>query len=255
MIIKKCQEQNRKFLVVLIRGEKSNEDFLNFPHQIIDFGIAGKTLSALREYQIKEVVFAGGITKPSMSNIKVDTKGAVLISKILGNKLFGDDNLLSTIINFFNKEGFKVVGADEIINDLLVKKGILGEVKPDEEFYKDIKIGQNALKVISDLDIGQAAVVQQKLIIGVEAIEGTDALIKRCKDLQFPDGRKAILVKMKKQNQSTKIDMPALGVDTIENLNHSGFAGIAVQSGACLIINHKEVIRLANSYELFVVGF
>jgi DUF1009 family protein len=201
MIIKKCQEQNRKFFVVLIRGEKSNDDFLDFPHQIIDFGIVNKTLAALKNNQIKEVVFAGGITKPSMANIKVDAKGAILISKILGNKLFGDDNLLSTIINFFNKEGFKVVGADEIIDDLLVKKGILGEIKPDEEFYKDIEIGKNALVVMSDLDIGQAIVVQQKQITGVEAIEGTDALIKRCKNLQFPDGRKAVLVKMKKQNR------------------------------------------------------
>lgn len=254
MIIKKCQEQKRKFLVLLINGENSNADFMGFPHQIIDFGTVNKTLSVLKDHQIKELVFAGGITKPSMANIKVDSKGAVLISKILGNKLFGDDNLLSTIINFFNKEGFKVVGAEEIVDDLLAGAGVLGDIKPEKGFYEDITIGKNALDIMSDLDIGQAVAVQQKQIIGVEAIEGTDALIARCKNLQFPEGRKAVLIKMKKQNQSTKIDMPALGAATIENLYSAGFAGIAVQADSCLIINQKEVLRLANLYGLFVVG-
>jgi hypothetical protein len=255
MIIKKCQEQNRQFIVILINGEVSNADFLQYNHHIIGFGEISKILEILKNNQIKELVFAGGVNKPSMSGIKVDKKGAILVSKILGNKFFGDDNLLSTIISFFEKEGFKVIGVDKIINDLLAKKGVLGKVKPDAAMLKDIEIGKNALQVMSDLDIGQSIAVQQKQVVGVEAIEGTDELIKRCANLQFKQGSKAVLVKMKKQNQNTKIDLPALGVKTIQNLADSGFSGVAVQADFCLIINQKEVIDLADELGLFVIGF
>ncbi len=254
MIIKKCQEQGREFLIVLIKGEPSNVDFIGFEHHIIGFGEISKILNILKTNQIKELVFAGGVTKPSMSGMKVDGKGAILLSKILGNKLFGDDNLLSTIINFFEKESFKIIGADQIVDDLLAAKGVLGSVKPTDQMQKDIEIGQNALAAMSALDIGQAIVVQQKQIVGVEAIEGTDALIKRCQDLQFKQGSKAVLVKMKKHNQNTKIDLPALGIETIQNLSKSGFAGVAVQAKFCLIINQKEVIKLADELGLFVIG-
>jgi len=254
MIIAKCQEQNRDFLVILIKDESSNIDFLQYEHQIICFGEISKIINILRDNQIKELVFAGGVTKPSMAGMKVDKKGAVLLSKILGNKFFGDNNLLSTIINFFEKEGFSVIGADKIVDDLLAKKGVLGSIKPNAKMLEDIEIGQNALQVMSDLDIGQAIAVQQKQIVGVEAIEGTDNLIKRCQNLQFKQGDKAILVKMKKRNQNTKIDLPALGVGTIKNLANSGFAGVAVQENYCLIINCKEVIKLADELGLFIIG-
>jgi DUF1009 family protein len=254
MIIKKCQEQQREFLVILIKEEASNADFLCFNHQIIGFGEISKIISILKNNNIGELVFAGGVTKPSMAGIKVDAKGAVLLSKILGNKFFGDDNLLSTIINFFEKEGFKVVGADKIIEDLLAQKGIMGSVKPDADMQKDIEMGREALRIMSDLDIGQAIAVQQKQIIAVEGVEGTDNLILRSKDLQFEKGGRAVLVKMKKSNQNTKIDLPALGKQTIENLAKSGFAGVAVEANSCLIINQKEVIKLADDLGLFVVG-
>ncbi|MCE3255551.1 MAG: hypothetical protein K0R25_1045 [Rickettsiaceae bacterium] len=254
MIIKKCQEQQRNFLVILIAGESSNADFLQFDHHIIGFGEISKILNILKTNNVKELVFAGGVTKPSMAGMKVDAKGAILLSKILGNKFFGDDNLLSTIISFFEKEGFAIIGADKIIDDLVAKKGVLGNAKPDSEMLKDVAIGQNALQVMSSLDIGQAIAVQQKQIIGVEAIEGTDALIKRCADLGFKQGSKPVLVKMKKKNQNTKIDLPALGVDTIKNLAQCGFAGIAVQENYCLIINQKEVIKLADELGIFVIG-
>ncbi len=254
MIIKKCEEQGREFFVILIENEKSNVDFLKYPHTTIGFGEISKILGILKDNKISELVFAGGVTKPSMAAVKVDGKGAILLSRIVGNKFFGDNNLLSTIIHFFEKEGFKVVGADQIIDDLVAKKGVLGSVKPTSEMQKDIDIGREALNVMSELDIGQAIVVQQKQIVGVEAIEGTDNLIKRCHNLQFEQGSKMVLVKMKKQNQNTKIDLPALGVQTIENLGKSNFAGVAVQANYCLIINQKEVIKKADELGLFVIG-
>ena len=254
MIIAKCQEQGRDFMVILIKDEPSNIDFLQYNHSIIGFGEISKIINILKINQIKELVFAGGVRKPSMTGMAVDKKGAILISKILGNKFFGDNNLLSTIVHFFEKEGFNVIGADKIIDDLLAQNGVLGTIKPDATMLKDIEIGKNALQVMSELDIGQSIVVQQKQIVGVEAIEGTDNLIKRCQDLQFKQVNKAVLIKMKKCNQNTKIDLPTLGVKTIKNLSDSSFAGVAVQANFCLIINQKEVISLADELGLFIIG-
>ncbi len=254
IIIKKLQEQQRAFLVILIKGEKSNQDFLDFDHKIIGFGEISRIINILKTEQIQELVFAGGVTKPSMSGMKVDIKGAVLLSKILGNKFFGDDNLLSTIIGFFEKEGFKIVAVNQVVDDLLAKSGVMGKVKPNLSAQSDIEIGKNALQIMSELDMGQAIVVQQKQIIAMEAVEGTDQLIKRSSNLQFSQGQKAVLVKMKKQNQNTKIDLPALGVQTIQNLADSGFCGVAVEANSCLIINQTAVISLADNLGLFIIG-
>ena len=254
MIIEKCQKNGNPFFLILLEGENSNSDFISYPHHVVHIGHTGKILKILRDNKATEIVFAGGINKPSMSNMKVDAKGTVLLSKILGAKLFGDDNVLSTVMNFFEKEGFKFLGADEIIDDLVAKAGVLGELKPEKDFWQDITIGKNAIKIISELDIGQSLVVQQKQIIGVEAIEGTDALIERSGNLQFKIGRKPVLIKMKKIGQNIKADLPSLGVQTIHNLHKANFAGIAVEAGSSLIINQKEVIRLANEYGLFLVG-
>jgi DUF1009 family protein len=254
MIIEKCKKTNRDFFLILLEGEKTNVDFFSYPHHIVHIGHTGKILKILRDNKASEIVFAGGINKPSMANMKVDGKGAILLSKILGAKLFGDDNVLSTVMNFFEKEGFKFIGVEEIIDDLVARAGIIGVIKPEKDFWQDIEIGKRAIKTISELDIGQAVAIQQKQIIGVEAIEGTDALIERCGKVQFPNGRKPVLVKMKKAGQNTKVDLPSLGVQTIENLHKAGFAGIAVEAGSALIINQKEVIRVANEYGVFLVG-
>ncbi|MDA0901845.1 MAG: UDP-2,3-diacylglucosamine diphosphatase LpxI [Proteobacteria bacterium] len=254
MIIKKCQEQQRKFIVLLIKGEPSNEDFLQYDHHILHIGYVGKALQILKENQIQDIVLAGGITKPSMSNIKVDAKGAVLLSKITGAKLFGDDNVLKAVTNFFKKEGFNIIGADQIIDNLLTQKGVLGKVNPKKEFNEDIELGKNVIKAISKFDIGQSIVVQQNHVLGIEGVEGTDALINRCGALQLNNGRRAILVKMKKEGQSTKVDLPSLGEKTIENLHQNGFAGVALEAKSSLIINKEKVIELADKYGLFILG-
>ncbi len=85
----------------------------------MQIGNVSQALSILKDNKVSEIVFAGGVKKPSFTNIKVDKEGAILLSKIIGNKIFGDDNILTTITNFFAKKGFKIIGADQIIKILL----------------------------------------------------------------------------------------------------------------------------------------
>jgi DUF1009 family protein len=252
LIIKECQKEKRDFVIILVEGNSNHDDYKGYNSHIVGIGHVSKALAILKENKAKEIVFAGGINKPSFSNIKVDKKGAILLSKLVANKIFGDNNTLTTITNFFTKEGFKIVGADNIIKDIVAKKGVLTSIKPSKMDLDNIKIGQNALELMSDLDVGQAIAVQQKQIIAIEAAEVTDELIKRCNNLQFKTGEKPVLIKIKKKNQSTKVDLPTIGEKTILNLAKANFSGIALKSGSTLILDQSKVISAANKNKIFI---
>lgn len=254
LIIEKCQSQNIPFHLILIKNHANPKDYKSLKYDILEYTQIGQVLDILKNNKVAEIVFVGGVKRPSFSEIKTDKKGAVLLSKIVAGKIFGDDNILTIITKFFAKEGFKVVGAHEIISDLVVQKGNLTKFKPNKLDLENIKIGVNALKTMADLDIGQALAVQQKQIIGVEAVEGTDELIKRCAKIAFTKGDKPILVKIKKQNQNKKVDLPTIGVKTISNLAKSGFKGIAFEAGSTLILEREKLVELADKLEIFVIA-
>ena len=117
----------------------------------------------------------------------------------------------------------------------------------------DIKRGFEVAKGIGGLDIGQSVIVQQGMVIGVEAIEGTDALIKRCKDLQRK-GKKGVLVKVKKPAQEERIDLPTVGIETVKNAFASGLRGIAIEAGATLVVDTPNVIKELDKNKMFMIG-
>ena len=254
MIINKCLKDKRKFILVLIKGQLYDKDYSKYNPHIIHIGHIGEALRIFKENEITQIVLAGGISKPSMANIKVDSKGAILLSKITKAKLFGDNNVLTSVTKFFEKEGFEIIGVDQIIDNLLTKKGVLGKIKPSKENLQDIELGKNLIKAISEFDVGQSVVTQQKQILSIEDVGGTDALINRCGNLQLKIGSKPVLVKIKKSGQNTKVDLPSLGVETIHNLHKSNFAGVALEAKSSLIINKEEVLKLANQYDIFLIG-
>lgn len=251
-----CKNNNINIFIILIK------DFANkniFPQNItsieLNIGQIRKVLKFLKQHNLKEIVFAGGIKKPSLFSLKTDFTGWLLLQKILKNKLFGDDNLLKTIINFFEKKGIII---NNVNNYLEKNKFIFGFNShtsfKDNEFYSDIELGKNILKELSKYDIGQSIIIQQKTIIAIEGIEGTEKLICRSNDIKFREGRGAILIKLKKDNQTDRIDLPAIGPDTIEQMKKNGLVGIALDYKNCIIIDKFKVIELANKYNIFIYG-
>jgi DUF1009 family protein len=132
-------------------------------------------------------------------------------------------------------------------------EGALGRVEPDAEAAADIAHGLRIARALGALDIGQAVVVQQGLVLGVEAIEGTDALIARCAGLRR-DGPGGVLVKAAKPGQERRIDLPAIGARTVAAAAAAGLRGIAAEAGAALLLDRDEVVRRADAAGLFVVG-
>jgi UDP-2,3-diacylglucosamine hydrolase len=160
---------------------------------------------------------------------------------------------LTAVIREFEGEGFRVIGADHLLGSALATAGPLGRHLPDAQAEDDIALGFRVVRALGMLDIGQAAVVQQGLVLGVEAIEGTDALIARCAALRR-EGPGGVLVKAPKPGQERRADLPTIGRRTVEGAAAAGLRGIAVEAGASFVIDRAVVAAAADRAGLFVVG-
>ena len=165
----------------------------------------------------------------------------------------GDDGLLSAIVDELEKEGFRVLGADQLLDAEPVREGPLGKISPDPQSEADIAHGMHVARAIGALDIGQAVVVQQGLVLGVEAIEGTDELLLRCGALRR-EGPGGVLVKVEKPGQERRADRPTIGPRTAALAAEAGLSGIAIEAETTIVLDRDEVIRIADRAGLFVVG-
>ena len=210
-----------------------------------------KAVDVLRANNIKTIVFAGKVARPSLSDIKLDTLGLKLLWNMVGA---GDDALLSKLISFVEGLGFNVISAQDIVKNLLCKKGVLGLAKPTKQDLVDIKVGMGVLRALGDQDVGQGVVVENGYVLGIEAAEGTDGLIKRCGALKKEKAGVGVLVKLKKTMQGDKVDLPAVGEDTIKNLHKAGFKGVAIEAGGAILLDKNKIATLANKLKIFLIG-
>ncbi|HSQ97370.1 MAG TPA: UDP-2,3-diacylglucosamine diphosphatase LpxI [Rickettsiales bacterium] len=255
LIIEECEKKGIKPYVVLIKDFAKEEDYKHLNNITINFGDVGKALSFLNKNKVKNVVFAGAVKKPDLKTIWPDLKGFALLIKLLKCKIFGDNTLLQSVIHFLEKENFEVLPVDAILDDVKISQGQAGKFGlPNNDYQIDIDLGVKVLRQISDLDIGQSVVIQNGIVIGVECIEGTQELIHRCGQIKYNTGRKPILVKIKKINQTKKADLPSIGEETIKQVKSAGFAGIAVDFENNLIINKSGTIKEADKSGLFLFG-
>lgn len=252
-VIEACQKAEKPFFVLAFEGQAEREMLPpNIPIAWAKLGEAGKILRYLHEEGVTEVLMAGRVHRPSLTELKPDWKAAKFFARA-GLRILGDNSLLSAIAKEFESEGFKVIGVQDIMPDMLAWPGIWGRVEPSAAALRDIELGMKVARTLGALDVGQAVVVQQGLVLGVEAVEGTDALIKRTSALQRK-GEGGVLVKVRKPQQDVRVDLPTIGVSTIENCASSGLAGIAIEAGGALALDAKAVIEAANRLGLFIVG-
>lgn len=255
MLIEECIRQNQDFAVMAIEGN-AEKDLLshhkNISHKWIRIGQAGSGFKFFKDEQVEDVVMIGTIKRPSIFDIVPDLRTTAFFAKV-GAKALGDDGLLRAVVDEIEKDGMKVKGIHEVMPSLLIKEGVLTKKTPSKEHMVDIKRGVEAAFELGRLDIGQAVVVQHGLVLGVEGIEGTDELIKRCKDYRRKGGG-GVLVKLRKPQQDMRIDLPTIGPKSVERAHESGLEGIVVHAGNGLIVDEKETIALADKYKMFIVG-
>lgn len=253
MLIEHCLISGREFFVLGIEGNAEDAWLTgDVPHLRMRIGQAGTGFKKLHDEKVEEVVMIGTIKRPTLAELIPDFRTAAFFAKV-GMKSLGDDGILRALVKEIEAEGMLVKGIHEVMPELLVKKGVLGKIKPDKQAREDIKRGIEVALTLGRLDVGQSVVVQQGLVLGAEGIEGTDELIRRCGDYRRK-GSGGVLVKLRKPQQDMRIDLPTIGVQTVQHAQESGLRGIAVHAENGLIVDEKDVIALADKLGLFVIG-
>lgn len=253
-LIATLRDRGHSFFVIGLDGQVQAETLEGTPHLRVRLGAVGTALDALRREGVRRLIFAGSVRRPSLAELRPDWTATRLIAR-MGPKIFmaGDDALLSAVVKALEGEGFTVERADALLDGLLAEAGYLGQHRADAGAEADITRGVAILRALGPLDVGQAVVVQQGLCLGIEAVEGTDALLARVGPLRR-EGGGGVLVKLRKPNQEERIDLPTIGVATVEAAAKAGLAGIAVDAGGAWIVDRAAVIETADRLGVFLKG-
>jgi DUF1009 family protein len=219
----------------------------------IRLGEGGRGIALLHEAGVRELVLAGRVRRPALAELRPDARTAKVLAKAGLSFLGGDNAVIKTVVKELEDEGFRVVAPETLIAALIAPEGVLGRHAPDETARDDIARGLSVVRALGALDVGQAAVVQQGIVLGVEAVEGTDALIERAARLKR-NGPGGVLVKAAKPGQERRVDLPAIGAETVVRAAAAGLRGVAVEAGGALVIGRAAVVRAADDAGLFVVG-
>ncbi|MDR2667006.1 MAG: UDP-2,3-diacylglucosamine diphosphatase LpxI [Holosporales bacterium] len=247
-IIEKLSELKREFVVLSISG------FGPSCYPQFKIGEVGRILDFIRSFNASDVLFCGAVKRPSLLSLKLDAVGLKWL-KLLGVRAFlGDDALLKGIKKLLLKEKINIVGPHSILNTLLTPKGLLTTMSPSEGDLNDIARGIFVLNALARADVGQAVIVQEGVVLGIEAAEGTKCLIERCLALKLSSQRGGVLVKISKTNQEQLVDLPTIGPNTIAEVEFSKLSGIALESGKSQIVDYDETITLANKNGVFIIG-
>ena len=251
-LIKACQKKDIEPFVVGIKGQTDPALLEGHRSMMGSFSKAGQILKTLKAHNVTDIVMIGSMKRPSFSTLCPDLYTASLITRI-GFKALGDDGLLQAIRKIFESEGITIHGVQEFVDELLAVKGAMGCVQPSDKNLLDIERGVNVAHQLGALDVGQSVVVQDGFVLGVEAVEGTDALLDRCSELK-KSNKGGVLVKLCKPQQDKRLDMPTIGLSTIQKVYESGFQGIAVQAGSTLVVDLEEMVDFADKHKMFICG-
>lgn len=251
-LIHACDKRNIMPFVVGFEGQTDHRIVEGRNHMWTRLGAAGQILNTLKAHHIRDLVLVGSIRRPSLAELKPDFKAAEFFARI-GLKAMGDNDFLSVLRKVLEEEGFRIHGIHDFAEDLLAPAGNIGRIKPKKADWPDIWRGIEASQDLGHLDIGQSVIVQEGMVLGVEAAEGTDELIRRCRHLQRK-GRKAVLVKTCKPQQDRRLDLPTIGPQTVHMAAENNLGGIIIHAGHTLLLDPQKVADLADRHKIFVTG-
>ncbi|MBX3569363.1 MAG: UDP-2,3-diacylglucosamine diphosphatase LpxI [Rhizobiaceae bacterium] len=247
-------------LVVRVRGEAADAAaFGGFDQEEIGLGQFATRLPSLRRRGITHLVLAGGIgRRPKFGEISVNWTLLRNLPRVVSALLQGDNGLLSILVNGIEREGIRVVGAHQVVPDLLAPEGTLTRTEPLASDRRDLRAALKAAKAIGDLDIGQGAVAIGGRVVALEGIEGTDGMLDRVKGLRghgrLAGKQRGVLVKCAKPGQELRADLPTIGPATVDAASAAGLAGIGVEAEHALILDRAQTLARAEASGLFVVG-
>jgi len=246
-------------VVFALKGACDPRAAERFRHHWISVGQLGRAENLFRAENCRDLVFIGTLVRPALSEIRLDWGTLRVIGRVWAAFRGGDDHLLSSIGRILEQDGFRMVGIKDVAPDLLMPEGCVTRRVPDEDAMADIAKGRDVLRALSPFDIGQAVVVIDGHVVGLEDIEGTDGLLARVARLRA-EGRirartaRGVLVKAPKSGQDLRFDLPTIGSRTVAGAAAASLAGVAIVAGHTIVAEPQILIEAADAAGLFVTG-
>lgn len=215
----------------------------------IKIGQLNRLISAFKEDGVRQVVMLGGIRKTHIfSKVRPDLRTLALATRL---KAFKDDDILREIAVELERDGIVVQESTFGLKGILVEEGVHSKRQPTPKEWEDIRYGWEVVGAIGALDIGQCVVVKDRMVVAVEAVEGTDETIRRGGGLCQSGG---VVLKRSKPQQDLRFDLPAVGPATIQVMHSVKATVLAVEAGKTILLDRQDMLEQANRYGIAVVG-
>ena len=247
-ILKQVKKKNLKYVIIDLTGNKKfRKEKKSYS---VSVGQVGKIINILRKNKCRKVLFAGKIKKPKFSKLRLDFKGIYYIPRIIKSSKIGDVAILKEVIKIFKIEKINTVSSLAFNPKLALKKGNFSAIKPDKEDKTDIKIAISTLNRLDKYTFSQGVVVRNKKVVAIEGKDGTQKMLKRCKNKKFR--HKGVLVKFPKKKQDLRIDLPTVGLKTLIQCKSAGLKGVVLKSKRNVFLERKKCINFANKNKMFI---
>ena len=248
IILKKIKKKKLKYLIIDLSKSKRFKNDKNSYN--VSIGQFGKITNILKRNKCKKVLFAGKVTKPSFSKLKLDLKGIYYIPRIIKKSKKGDAAILKEIINILKREKIRTINSLTFNPELTLKKGTYTKVKPNKEDKKDIKKAISTLSKLDKYTFSQGTVVRNNNVVAIEDKGGTEKMLKKCRNKKFKNN--GVLVKFPKKKQDLRIDLPTVGLMTLKQSKSVGLKGIVLKAKKNVFLEKNKCIKFANKNSMYL---
>ncbi len=256
MLAEDCARAGRPYRVIKFEGIEL--DWLE-GHPVIPaiFEKPGRLFKDLKRAGLTAVSFAGGMARPRISPLRFDLTAIRLAPQLFKALKGGDDAALRIVSEIFESEELRIVAAHELLESLLVPEGFFSKRRPSEADRTDAARAEEIVDAIGAVDVGQGAVVAQGICLGLESIQGTDAMLAHVAATAAPfrpdpEGAKGVLLKAPKPGQDWRTDLPAIGPETVRQAHKAGLGGVVIEAGGVLVLGREEVVAQADALDVFL---
>ena len=247
-ILKRIKRRHLKYLIVdLTKRRKFRKD--RYSHTV-SIGQLGKIIKIFKENKCRKVLFAGKVTKPNFSKLKLDFKGIYYIPRIIRSSKLGDAAILKEIIKILKQEKIRTISSLTFNPELTLKKGSYTKIKPNREDEADIKKAITTLNRLGKYNFSQGTVVRNRKVVAIEGKGGTEKMLRKCKSKKIKN--KGVLVKFPKKKQDLRVDLPTVGLKTLTQCKSAGLKGIVLKSKRNVFLERKKCINFTNKNKMFI---
>jgi len=247
-ILKKIKKKKIKYLIIdLSKSKKFKKDKKSHS---VSIGQFGKIINILKDNRCKKVLFAGKVSKPNFSKLKLDLKGILYIPRIIKASKLGDAAILKEIIKILNQNEIKTITSISFNPELSLKRGNYSKIKPNKKDKKDITKAIAILNKLGKYNFSQGTVVRNNKVIAIEGKGGTKKMLKKCKSKKFKNN--GVLVKFPKKKQDLRVDLPTVGLKTLKHCKIAGLKGIVLMNKKNVFLDKNKSIKFANKNKMFI---